>query len=122
MAGYTALGTTASFDGNAFTVTGFSFNPPAAQLADMTGAADLAGANVMAPTGEYTPGTMTVDFIATTTFGNPQEIIGTRGALAISGPYPISRNAVCTDGSVQATLGDIIKGTLEFTITDYYGT
>jgi len=122
MAGSTAQGTTASFDGYSFTVTGFSFNPPAEQLADMTSASDLPGANVMVPTGEKTPGTMTIDFIADNAFSNPQGIIGTQGPLAISGPYSITRNVVCTDGSVEATIGDIIKGTLEFTITDYYGT
>jgi len=122
MAGITAQGTTAVFDGNPFTITGFSFNPPAEQLADMTGATDLVGANVMVPTGEKTPGTMTIDFIADNTFSNPQGIIGTRASLVIAGPYGITRNVVCTDGSIEAAIGDIIKGTLEFTITDYYGT
>jgi hypothetical protein len=122
MAGSTAQGTKASFKGVSFTVTGFSFNPPAEQLVGMTSAYDLVGANVMVPTGEKTPGTMTIDFIADNTFSNPQVIIGQHGSLAISGPYSISRNVVCTDGGVQATVGDIIKGTLEFTITDYYGT
>jgi hypothetical protein len=121
MAGSTAQGTTASFNGYSFTVTGFSFNPPAEQLVDMTSAGDLVGANVMVPTGEKTPGTMTIDFIADNTFSNPQAVIGQQGSLAIFGPYSITRNVVCTDGSVEATIGDIIKGTLEFTITDYYG-
>lgn len=121
MAGSTAQGTTASFDGYSFTVTGFSFNPPAEQLVDMTSASDLVGANVMVPTGEKTPGTMTIDFIADSAFSNPQDVIGQQGSLVISGPYSITRNVVCTDGSVEATIGDIIKGTLEFTITDYYG-
>lgn len=121
MAGSTAQGSTASFNGTSFTVTGFSFNPPAEQLVDMTGVTDLVGANVMVPTGEKTPGTMTIDFIADNTFSNPQAIIGQQGPLAISGPYSITRNVVCTDGTVEATIGDIIKGTLEFTISDYYG-
>lgn len=121
MAGVTAQGTTASFDGDEFTVTGFSFNPPAEQLVDMTSAGDLVGTNVMVPTGERSPGTMTIDFIADSSFSNPQAIIGQQGPLAISGPYPVTRNVVCTDGSVQAAVGDIIKGTLQFTISDYYG-
>lgn len=121
MAGLTAQGTAASFNGNSFTVTGFSFEPPAAVLTDMTAAMDLVDATVMAPTGEKTPGTITVDFLADNSFSNPQELSGTRATLSISGPYGLSRNVVCTGGTVQASVGDLIRGTLQFTITDWYG-
>ena len=121
MAGLTAQGTTASFNGTSFTVTGFSFEPPAAILTDMTAAGDLVGARKMAPTGEKTPGTFTVDFLAGNSFGNPQDLSGVQSKLSISGPYTLSRNVVCTGGTVQASVGDLVRGTLQFTITDWYG-
>ena len=121
MAGITAQGTAASFGSTQFVVTAFSFTPPAEQLTDMTSVVDLIGANVMVPTGETQPGTISLDFIADSGFSNPQDIIGDRDSLVISGPYGLTRNAVCTGGSVQASMGDVIRGSLEFTITDYYG-
>ena len=121
MAGLTAQGTAASFDGNSFTVTGFSFEPPAAVLTNMTSKLASVDATVMAPTGERTPGTITVDFLADNSFSDPQSLTGTRATLSISGPYGLSRNAVCTGGTVQASVGDLIRGTLQFTITDWYG-
>lgn len=121
MAGLSAQGTSASFDGTTFTVTGFSFEPPAAILTDMTAALDFVDAKKMAPTGETTPGTITVDFLADNSFSDPQSLSGTQASLSISGPYGLSRNVVCTGGSVQAAVGDLIRGTLQFTITDWYG-
>jgi len=121
MAGLTAQGTSASFNGISFTVTGFSFESPAAVLTDMTSGRSSVGATVMAPTGEKTPGTITVDFLADDSFGNPQSLSGVRSTLSISGPYGLSRNVVCTGGTVQASVGDLVRGTLQFTITDWYG-
>jgi|OM-RGC.v1.027940788 hypothetical protein len=121
MAGITAQGTAARFGSTKFVVTAFSFTPPTERLTDMTSAVSPIGANVMVATGETQPGTISLEFMADSRFSNPQNIIGYRRSLVISGPYELTRNAVCTGGSVQASVGDVIRGSLEFTITDYYG-
>lgn len=129
MAGIIAHGTSASFipvtdeeiEPQFFVVTRFSFNPPAERLTDMTSVDDLIGANKMVGTGEREPGSISLEFIAAPSFSNPQIIIGQRGPLVIEGPYGITRNVVCAGGSVDATVGDVVRGSLQFTISDYYG-
>lgn len=126
MAGFSVQGAAVTFtpqNGSPATVTAtrLSIETPQAALVDMTSASDPLGANVMVPTGDTSPGSMSVDFIATNAFLNPQAIVGSTGILAISAPgYSLSRNAVLQAATVDHQSGDIVRGTLRFTITDYY--
>ena len=91
-------------------------------MTDMTSPGDLLGANVMVPTGDTSGGSMSVDFVATAGFLNPQAIVGERGQLTLSSPqYTVSRNVVLQGASVDSRVGDIVRGTMRFAITDYYG-
>lgn len=91
-------------------------------MTDMTSPGDLPGANVMVPTGDTSVGSMSVDFIATAGFSDPHAIVGERGQLTLSSPqYTVSRNVVLQGASVDSRVGDIVRGTMRFAITDYYG-
>ena len=104
--------------------TNVSITAPKTEVTDVTGVGDLAGARVMVPTGTCaTPGTMTVQFIATGGFANPQFIEGRRCNVSFrSDNYVVERNTIITAAAVTASQGDIIRGNLQFQITDYYGT
>lgn len=104
--------------------TNVSITAPKTEVTDVTGVGDLAGAKVMVPTGTCaTPGTMTVQFIATGNFANPQFIAGKRCYVSFRSPYyVVERNTIITAADVTASQGDIIRGNLQFQITDYYGT
>jgi hypothetical protein len=132
MAGFSAQGgeliiTVFSNDGNAgnYTVipTSVSITSPTPEVTDATGVGHLAGAKVMVPTGACaSAGTMAVDFIATGGFTNPQAIVGKRCRLSFQSPnYTIVRNTILTGADVNASQGDIVRGNLNFQLTDYYG-
>lgn len=103
--------------------TSVSITSPTPEVTDVTGANDLRGAKVMVPTGECaSAGTMSVEFIATGSFANPQFITGRRCLVRFESPhYVVQRNTVITGAQVTATQGDIVRGDIQFQITDYYG-
>lgn len=103
--------------------TSVSITSPQPEVTDATGVGDLAGAKVMVPTGACaSAGTMSVDFIATGGFFNPQIITGKRCNVRFQSPnYFVSRNTVVLGSQVTATEGNIVRGNIEFQITDYYG-
>ena len=127
MAGLNAQGATLTFNSATsglykFIASGVSIEAPEAEMTDMTSPGDLLGANVMVPTGDTSGGSMSVDFVATAGFLNPQAIVGERGLLTLSSPqYAVSRNVVLQGASVDSRVGDIVRGTMKFAITDYYG-
>jgi hypothetical protein len=126
MAGFSASGATVTFSSSGGTVTvvatSLKVDSPKAILTNMTSATAGAGSAVMAPTGEFSPGSMTVDFIASSGFSNPQALSGAYGSLSLSSPsYSVSRQAVLESSSVTAQSGDAVRGTLGFVITDFYG-
>jgi hypothetical protein len=100
-----------------------SISSPTPEVTDATGVGDLAGAKVMVPTGACaSAGTMSVEFIATGNFVNPQAITGRRCQVRFQSPnYSVERNTVITGADVTATQGDIVRGNLQFQISDYYG-
>jgi len=125
MAGVTAHGATftfttaaASFRANA---VGVSVETPTAEVADMTAATDPKGYIVKVPTGDHAGGTVTVDFIYGST--DPTGLVRRPGNLVFaSQSLTVSRRAILEAASVSATAGDLIKGSLRFCVTDYYGT
>ncbi len=127
MAGFTAHGATVTYaySGGGVVnavVTSLTVQAPEAELTDITASTALLGANVIAPTGDTSPGTVSLDFVATSFLSNPQELIGTYGNLTLSSPnYGVSRQVVCQSASITASTGDAVRGSISFTITDYYG-
>ena len=132
MAGFTAQGATLTWSGTpAFTgsVTGISVETPTAVVADMTAVGDQAGYMVMVPTGDWVGGTIAVDFIS---FGDPQGIVRQTGVLTLTTAaqagsaqagsaqsFSVSRRALCQSASISAQVGEIVRGSLKFLMTDY---
>jgi hypothetical protein len=128
MAGVTAQGATFTFTpGGAAQlsaiVTGISVETPVAEVTDMTSATAAAGTMTIVPTGEWSGGSVSVDYIhAGSTQVDPQTIVRKRGSLSFaSAGYGVTRNVILESATTEATVGDIVRGTLRFRITDYYG-
>jgi hypothetical protein len=120
MAGVTAHGATFSFNGIRATITGISVEMPTAEVADMTGAGDSAGQMVIVPTGAWSGGTITVDFLAIN--GDPQAYVKQTGQLTFaSAGYSVSRRVLLESASVDARAGELVRGSLRFRMTDYMG-
>lgn len=120
MAGATAQGARLSFLGFAGEVTGISVEMPTAQVTDMTAAGDGLGYSFMVPTGEWAGGTITVDFLSTNI--DPQSLVRRVGQLTFSSTgYSVSRRVICESASMGAQVGELVRGTLKFLMTDYQG-
>jgi hypothetical protein len=73
---------------------------------------------IAAPTGAWTGGVITVEYMG----GDAQGLVGAVAPLAFSSPgLSVSRRAVCESASSSAQIGDAVRGTLRFRITDYMG-
>lgn len=120
MAGITAQGAAFTFAGFSGAVTGISVESPVAELADFTSIADRADIIRIVPTGAWSGGSITVDYIATSGF--PVSLVRTRGLLLFSSPqFTHAVNAVVESASITVQTGDVIRGTIRFKPTDYYG-
>lgn len=126
MAGLSVQGATVTFvipNGSTLTVTAtrLSVETPQAEVTDLTSASDPVAANVMVPTKDTSHGTMSVDFIATSGFADPQPLVGSVGAVGLYAPgYSVQRNAVLQSATLDHQYGDIVRGSMRFIITDYY--
>jgi len=119
MAGVTAQGATFSFGGFAGKVTGVSVESPTAEVVDMSGIQHSASQIVMVPTGSWSGGTVTVDFVG---YGDPTSLVRRVGPLTFaSDGLSLSRQVICQSASVQARAGEIVSGSLRFMVTDYLG-
>lgn len=122
MAGVTAQGATFTFNGVVATITSMSVETPKAEIADMTGINDASNATVLVPTGAQTPGYVNVEYIHAQGGTDPQTVIGTRGSLVFGSPkYSVTRNAILESATTDVRSGDVVRGTLRFVMTDYYG-
>lgn len=122
MAGVTAQGATFTFNGAVAIITGLSINTPKAEIVDMTGINDPAQATVMVPTGANGPGSVTVDYVHAAGGIDPQAVIGVRGPLVFGSPgYSVTRNVILESASTEVRSGDVVRGSLNFVMTDYYG-
>lgn len=107
-----------SFEGFSGYVTGISVDAGTPEMTDMTAANSPAGHAVMVPTGDRKPGSITVDFLAEGQFPNT----GTIGWLTFtSSAYSVSKNVILESGQVEARVGELVRGTLKFLMTDYSG-
>ena len=122
MAGVSAQGATFTFKGVQAIVSGISVETPAAEVVDMASAADPVGTIGMVPTGEWSGGTISVDYIhAGPLQTDPQSVVRQVGQLAFVSPgYSVVRNAILESATTEARTGEIVRGTLRFRITDYY--
>ena len=122
MAGVTAQGATFTFNGAVAIITGLSINTPKAEIVDMTGINDPANTTVMVPTGAISPGSVTVDYVHIAGGLDPQAAIGVRGPLVFGSPgYSVTRNAILESASTEVRSGDVVRGSLNFVMTDYSG-
>jgi hypothetical protein len=89
----------------------------------MTSATAATGTMTIVPTGEWSGGSVSVDYIhAGSTQVDPQTIVRKPGSLSFaSAGYGVKRNVILESATTEATVGDIVRGTLRFRITDYYG-
>ena len=122
MAGVTAHGATFIFSAAGAsvsgTITGISVEMPTAEVTDMSSISDSGSKMVIVPTGAWTGGTITVDFL--TVNQDPQAAVRAAGRLSFtSAGYSISRSVICESASVDARAGELIRGSLRFRMTDY---
>jgi hypothetical protein len=112
-----AYNATFSFSGFTGQVTGISVEAGAPEMVDMTAATAPAGHAVMVPTGDFKPGSISVDFLAEG--GLPET--GAVGPLAFTSSfYSVSKNVVLESVQVEARVGELVRGTMKFVTTDYY--
>ena len=128
MAGVSAQGATFTFTpvggaALAAIVTGISVETPTAEVTDMTSAVDSVGTMRIVPTGEWTGGSISVDYVhAGATATDPQTIVRKNGQLRFaSAGYTVIRQAILESATTEARAGEIVRGTLRFRVTDYYG-
>jgi hypothetical protein len=121
MAGATAHGATFTFLTFSGRLTGISVEMPTAEVTNMTGMDHATGTIRMVPTGEWSGGTIAVDFL--TFNSDPQTYVKRFGSLAFSSNgYSISRSVICESASVTAQAGELVRGSFRFLMTDYQGT
>lgn len=125
MAGVTAHGATFTFTTATVvfkaSAVGVSVETPTAEVTDMTAAYHPKGYVYKVPTGDWTGGSVSVDFIYGTT--DPGPLVRSPGTVTLASPgLTISKRVILESASVSATAGDLIKGSLRFSVTDYYGT
>lgn len=123
MAGVSAQGATFTFAGFGAIVTGISVETPTAEVTDMTSAVAPLGTLMAVPTGDWSGGSISVDYIhAGRLQADPQTLVRRRGQLNFSSTnYSVSRNVILESATTEARAGDIVRGTLRFRMTDYYG-
>lgn len=121
MAGVSAHGGTFTFQGFVGAITGISVQTPEAEVVDMTSSADVVGSIVRVPTGEWTGGSVSVDYIKTSNT-DPQTLVKQVGQLTFSSAgFSVTRRAILQSASTEARVGAAVTGTLNFVVTDYTG-
>lgn len=103
-------------------VTNISVETPTAEIADVTGVADGASQFVLIPTGSWKGGSVSVDFIGQTTNPDVQTLVRGFGSVTFSSPgFSVTRQVVLESASTNVSAGDVVKGSMKFAMTDYYG-
>lgn len=127
MAGFAAQGATFTFVGSLGefkgAVTGINVETPVAEVVDMTSPTDPAGYSIRVPTGEWSGGRISLDFIATTATGDIQGIVRGIGPLTFSSPkFSVTRRCILESANTEARVGELVRGSATFIPTDYEGT
>jgi hypothetical protein len=112
---------TFSFSGFSGRVTGISVETPTAEVVNMTNAETRKGFMIMVPTGDWTGGTINVDYMVHGG-GDIQDLVGKVSALSFSSSaFSVARRAILVSASTEARVGEIVRGSLRFQVTDYQG-
>ena len=127
MAGVSAQGGTFTFDGVSATIVALSVESAVAEVVDMTGL--FPGGTMhpvnhihMVPTGAWSGGSISVDYLHVGSF-DPTLTIGTVKQLSFScASYSVAKYAVHESSSTQLKVGDLVRGTMKFRLTDFEGT
>jgi hypothetical protein len=127
MAGFAAQGATFTFAGSrgnfAGAVVGIGVETPVAEVVNMTSPSDPSGYAVLVPTGEWSGGSISLDFIATGDTGDIQSLVRGIGQLTFSSPrWSVTRRAILESANMEARVGELVRGTANFKVTDYQGT
>jgi hypothetical protein len=126
MAGFAAHGATFTFIGSRATfsgaVVGVNVETPTAEVVDMTSVVDAPGASVLVPTGEWSGASISVDFIVTSSSDITQAVRGV-GPLVFASPrWSVAARVILESANVEARVGDVVRGSAKFRVTDYQGT
>jgi hypothetical protein len=123
MAGFVASGATLTFCGITAIATRVSVDHPTAEIVDMTPYNAPANELVLVPSGANGGGTVDVDFIQKNDGIGPLQAIGKVGVLSFTGQaFLLSNRAVCEAATQEAAVGDLVRGTMRFRLTDYTAT
>lgn len=125
--GTTAQGGTFTFSvsgGNIVAkIIGLSVETPQAEIVDMTAYNDAAELSVAVPTGSWTGGSVSVDYMHVPGGQDPQSIVRKVGSLTFSSAgYSVTKRAILESATTEARVGELVRGTLRFRLTDYQGT
>jgi hypothetical protein len=123
MAGYVASGATFTFCGVKAIATRVSVESPTAEIVDMTAHNAAVNATTLVPTGAWVGGggTVDVEFLQSPQNGvSPLLAIGKVGQASFSGnTFSINNHAVCESATVEAAVGDLVRGTMRLRFTDF---
>jgi hypothetical protein len=107
-----------SFGGFSGQLTGISVEHGQPEVVNMTGGTMPQGQVLMVPTGDKSPGSITVDFFA----GGSPPSTGTSGLLSFSSTaYSVSQRVILESVQIEARVGELVRGTMKFVMTDYQG-
>lgn len=88
----------------------------------MTGISDSANAVMLVPTGCWRGGSASVDYVAAATNPAADSLVRGYGSLTFaSSGYSITRQVVLESASASVSVGDVVRGSMKFVLTDYYG-
>lgn len=123
MAGYVASGATFTFCGVRAIATRVSVEAPTAEIVDMTAHNAAVDTTMLVPTGAWVGGggTVDVEFLQSPTNAvSPLVAIGKVGLASFTGnTFSINKRAVCESATVEAAVGDLVRGTMRLRFTDY---
>lgn len=103
-------------------VTSISVDTPSAELVDMTSLFASAGSIVIVPTGSWKGGAVSVEFTESAGTASLTSLVRGYGNLTFASPgFTVSRQVVLESASSAVAVGEVVKGSAKFVITDYYG-
>jgi hypothetical protein len=121
----TGQGATFSFNSNrgAYSggVTKATVELPQAEVVDVTGLYDSTERSILVPTGSIKGGSVSIDFIKSASSAPVTGMIRGIGQLSFNSPgFSVTRQVILESGSESASVGDVVRGSMRFLMTDYY--
>lgn len=131
MAGVTAQGAKFGFSGFSGFVVGVSVETPTAEVVDMSSILDSAAQNMLVPTGSWSGGSISVDYLAPKGGADVQSLVRTtdwltfavteRNGNEVSDAISLRRRCILESATSEARVGELMRGSLRFRMTDYQG-